>query len=123
MSDRINEQNTVSGSCVISDEVIATIASRAALEVPGVMGMASRPTTSLRGLVSTGAERAVIVDNHENTVALDVYINIAVDGRIQEIATAVQQSVKSAVQAMTNKPVIRVNVHIAGIVLEDKAAQ
>lgn len=125
MSDKINgaEKTTVSGSCVISDEVIATIAARAAMEVPDVTGMASRPAKTLRGLVSTGVARSVAVTNHENTIALDVYIHIAVDGRIQEIGTAVQQSVKAAVQAMTGKPVTRVNVHIAGVQLEEKAAQ
>jgi hypothetical protein len=45
------------------------------------------------------------------------------DGKIQEIATAVQRDVKAAVQAMTGKPVTRVNVNIAGVVLEEKAAQ
>lgn len=111
------------GNCIVSDEVIATIASTAALEVPGVVGMATRPANSLKGLVVTGAERSVAVNNRESTIALDVYVNITVDGKIQEIGTAVQQGVKSAVQAMTGKPVTRVNVHVAGIVLEDKAAQ
>ena len=122
MDDKIQTRTKVktSAHCIISDEVIATIASRAALEVPGVMSMANRPA-DLKGLVSSGAQRAVIVTNRESTIMLDVYIHIAVDGRIQEIGSAVQQGVKSAVQAMTGKPVTRVNVHIAGIVLEEKA--
>ena len=37
------------GSCIISEDVIATIASNAALEVPGVAGMAQRPA-DIRGL-------------------------------------------------------------------------
>lgn len=118
MDDKIKTR----GNCIISDEVIATIAGKAAMEVPGVLGMANRPT-DIKGLVSTGAERSVMVTNRESTIALDVYIHIAVDGKIQEIGTAVQRGVKSAVQAMTGKPVTRVNVHIAGIVLEDKTAQ
>lgn len=123
MDDKIKAKTRdakTSGRCIISNEVIATIASRAALEVPGVTEMAGAPVT-LKGLVKSSAERSVVVSSHENTLALDVYIHIAADGRIQEIGTAVQQGVKSAVQAMTGRPVTRVNVHIAGIVLEDKA--
>ena len=110
------------GNCIISDEVIATIACAAAQEVPGVAGMASRPS-ELKTLILTGAERSVAVNHRESTITLDVYINIKVNGKIQEIATAVQQNVKSAVQAMTERPVTRVNVHIAGVDLEENTAQ
>ena len=110
------------GNCIISDEVIATIACAAAKEVPGVAEMASRPS-ELKTLILSGAQRSVAVSRRESTIALDVYITIKVDGKIQEIATAVQQNVKSAVQAMTESPVTRVNVHIAGIDLEQNTAQ
>lgn len=111
-----------SGSCIISDEVIATIAGAAAREVPGVAGLANRPA-DIKGLVTSAAQRSVVVNSRESTVSLEVYVTIHSDGKIQEIATAIQQNVKAAVQAMTGKPVTRVNVNIAGIVLEDKAAQ
>lgn len=113
---------TTRGNCIISDEVIATIAVEAAQEVPGVVSMGKRQG-DIKGLVSSSAERAVVVNNTESTITLDVYINIKVDGKIQEIASAVQQNVKAAVQAMTGKPVTRVNVNIAGVVLEEKTAQ
>ena len=114
-------KTTTRGNCIISDEVIATIASAAALEVPGVKKMATRPN-DLKGLLSTGAERSVMVNSRESTISLDVYVHIQVDGKIQEIAPAVQKNVKAAVQSMTNKPGTRVNVHIAGVVLEEKKA-
>ncbi len=110
------------GSCVISDEVIATIAGAAAREVPGVTGLANRPA-NIKGLVTSTAQRSVVVNSRESTMSLDVYVTICSDGKIQEIATAVQRDVKSAVQAMTGKPVTRVNVNIAGVVFEEKAAQ
>ena len=39
--------------------------------------------------------------------------------RIPDVAGEVQHNVKVAVQSMTGKPVNKVNVHIAGIVLDD----
>ena len=111
-----------SGSCIISNDVIATIAAAAAREVPGVVDTANRPA-DIKGLVASSAQRSVVVNSRESTVSLDVYVTIREDGKIQEIATAVQQNVKAAVQAMTGKPVTRVNVNIAGVVLEEKAAQ
>ena len=46
------------GSCVISEEVISSIASAAAVEVPGVAGMAQRPA-DIRGIIGSAAARAV----------------------------------------------------------------
>ena len=116
------EEKKTQGNCIISDEVIATIAGAAAREVPGVIEMANRPA-DFKSLVSTGAERFVAVTNRESTIMLDVYVQIAEGIRIPDVASAIQENVKAAVQAMTNKPVTRVNVHIAGIVLGDTAAQ
>lgn len=109
---------TSEGCCIISEDVIATIASSAALEVQGVAGMAQRPA-DIRGLMSSAATKAVRVLNNENETILDVYINLRVGARIPDVATEVQHNVKVAVQSMTGKPVNKVNVHIAGIILED----
>lgn len=113
-----NEYKTSEGSCIISEDVIAAIASSAVMEVPGVAGMAQRPA-DLRGIIGNSPTKSVRVLNNEMETILDVYINIKLDARIQEVAPAVQHNVKVAVQSMTGKPVNKVNVHIMGIVLED----
>ncbi len=117
-----NEFTTGEGSCIISEDVIAQIAATAAAEVPGVAGMADRPA-DLRGLMSVAAPRCVKVTNTDTDTVLDVYVTLRQGTRIQEAATQVQHDVKVAVQAMTGKPVTRVNVHVAGMAAaEDKAA-
>lgn len=109
------------GSCIISEDVIASIACTAAQEVPGVAGMASRPA-DIRGIISQNvAARSVRVLNTENETVLDVYVNLQQGAKIQETATAVQKSVKAAVQSMTSKPVTRINVHVEGMMLEEKS--
>ena len=98
------------GSCIISEDVIATIASTAALEVPGVAGMAARPA-DIHGIMSTNAAtKSVKVLNNENET-------------IPDVAGDVQHGVKVAVQSMTGKPVTKVNVHVAGIVLDDEKSK
>lgn len=110
------------GSCIISEEVIATIACTAAMEVPGVAGMAARPA-DIRGIMAAGsASKSVKVINNENETVIDVYINLRLGTRIPDVAGEVQHSVKVAVQSMTGKPVTKVNVHIAGIVLDEETA-
>ena len=106
------------GSCIISEDVIASIASSAALEVPGVASMAQKPA-DIRGFMAAPAAKAVRVLNNESETILDVYINVRLGVSIPDVAPAVQHSVKVAVQSMTGKPVNKVNVHIAGIVLDE----
>lgn len=117
-----NEFKPSEGSCIISEDVIASIACTAASEVAGVAGMASRPA-DLRGLIAPStAPRSVKVLNTENDTVLDVYINLRQGARIQETAAQVQKSVKVAVQSMTGKPVTRVNIHVEGMVAEAQEA-
>lgn len=106
------------GTCIISEEVIATIACTAAMEVPGVASMAQRP--DLRSIIASGANgKSVKVTGSESTMTLDVYFTIKEGFRIPDVAEQVQREVKVAVQSMTGKPVTRVNVHVAGLKLED----
>lgn len=122
-SDKIKEEllmdakefKTAEGSCIISEDVIASIAATAALETDGIAALANRPA-DLRGIIAQNvASRSVRVLNTENDTILDVYVIIKEGARIQETAVALQQSVKTAVQSMTGKPVTRINVHIDGV--------
>ena len=120
MSDK--SYRSSEGSCIISEDVIATLAGTAAMEVPGVASMAQRPV-DIRGFMGPASAKSVKVINNESETVVDVYVNLRLDARIQEVAGQVQRSVKTAVQSMTGKPVTKVNVHVAGIVLEDKPQQ
>ena len=115
MDDR--QLNVPQGNCIISEEVIATIAATAAKEVAGVAGMALR-LPELRNLTNA-ASRSVGVINNENETVVDVYVNLKLGARIPDVAGEVQRAVKAEVQSMTGKPVTKVNVHVAGVVLED----
>ncbi len=117
----VKDYQSPEGRCIISEDVIATIAATAAVEVPGVASMATR-VTDIRGLVSSSGTKSVTVVNNENETIVDVYVNLKAGYRIPEVAGQVQRQVKSAVQAMTGKPVTKVNVHIEGMELEEKAA-
>lgn len=105
------------GSCIISEEVIATIACTAAVEVPGVASMGQRP--DIRRIITGGVNsKSVKVLNNESAMILDVYIQIRQNHRIPDVAEQVQHDVKVAVQSMTGKPVTRVNVHVVGLALD-----
>ena len=119
-----NEFKSAEGSCIISEDVVASIVATAALEAEGVTGLANRPA-ALRGMISQNpSARSVRVLNTENDTILDVYVTLKQGVRIQETALALQQNIKMAVQSMTGKPVTRVNVHVEGMTMvEENTAQ
>lgn len=106
-----------SGDCIISDDVIITIAISAALEVEGVAAMAPRGV-NLRG---GKAEKAVKVESENGEIALEIHLNLYSNCRIPDVCAEVQKRVKSQVQDMTGKPVTKVNVHVAGVVFSENA--
>ena len=116
------EFKSAEGSCIISEDVVASIVATAALETEGVAGLSGR-ATDIRGIISRNdAARAVRVINTENDTILDVYVTLKAGARIQETAVALQQNIKTAVQSMTGKPVTRINVHVDGIVADENKA-
>ena len=115
------EREPMNGSCIISEEVIATIACAAATQVKGVAGVAQR-RVELRGLMASQALKSVRVQNTEDETILDIYIHLLADVRIPDVVPEVQRSVKVAVQSMTGKPVTKVNVHVMGVTIPEESA-
>ena len=116
------EFKSAEGSCIIAEDVVASIVATAALETEGVASLAGR-AADIRGIISrNNATRAVRVINTEDDTVLDIYVILKAGARIQETAVALQQNVKMAVQSMTGKPVTHINVHVDGVATDDKNA-
>lgn len=109
------EGNRGSYGLAINNEVIARMASVAALEVEGVAGMATRPA-SIKNIVSKDkGSKSVRVNNVGGTISLDVYISVKSNSRLKDIAEAVQRNVKEKLQNMIGSAVTNVNVYVSDI--------
>ncbi len=110
----------VAGDVRISDEVIAIIAGLAATEVKGVASMAGNITNELVAkLGKKNLSKGVKIDVHENTLTVDLAINIDYGYSIPEVSKAVQERVKSAIETMTGLNVSEVNIRVADVNLEN----
>ena len=104
------------GAIRIADEVIIIRAGLAATEVDGVAGMSG-------GLVGGIAEmlgrknfaKGVKVEVGEKEAAVDLYIIVKYGVRIPDVALAVQENVKQAIETMTGLSVVEVNIHVQGV--------
>lgn len=104
------------GEVRIADEVVAIIAGLAATEIEGVSSMAGNITNELVSkLGMKNLSKGIKVEVAENTVNVDVALNIAFGYSIPEVSAKVQERVKNAVENMTGLEVNSVNVRIAAV--------
>lgn len=110
---------TEMGDIKISEEVVAIIASIAAMEVEGVAGMSGGIAGGIAEILGRkNLSKGVKVEVGEKEAAIDVYVIIEYGSRIPEVSWNVQEKVKQQVETMTGLNVIEVNIHIQGINFE-----
>ncbi len=113
------EKKTDLGVLKINNDVLASIAKNAAMEVNGVMGTKNNPFSMLSGLINAGYNNKGIkldVINNEVKITLDIIVKYGID--IPEAASSVQESVKTAIEDMTGLVVSEVNINISDIYSE-----
>ena len=59
--------------------------------------------------------KGVKVEVGETEAAVDLYIIVKYGVRIPEVALAVQENVKQAIETMTGLSVVEVNIHVQGV--------
>ena len=104
------------GEVEINDDVIAVIAAVAAMEVEGVASMAGNITADIVAkLGMKKLSKGVKVTVSENSMVIDLSLNLEYGTNILEASKAVQSKVKSSVENMTGLNVDGVNVNIASV--------
>ena len=113
-----------SGSLVISEDVIASIAVNASKDVEGVSGFAQRPI-NLHSLckIADSASKYVDVTMSDTDVKIHIFVKVTQDAKIQILAEKVQQNIKNAVQNMTGMMVSEVDVTISTADIENAPTQ
>ncbi|TQQ84658.1 Asp23/Gls24 family envelope stress response protein [Peptacetobacter hominis] len=101
-------ENNNCGQIKISNEVVATIAGLAALEVEGVESSQSLTDKILKN-------NGVKILIEDELVTLDIMLVVKFGVSIPDIAFKVQENVKNAVENMTGLEVSQVNVHVQGV--------
>ena len=104
------------GSVVISEEVIASIAAIAAMEIDGVAALGTGNVTDF--LSKKSSTKGVKIALGEDNAEISVTITVKKGFVIPTVAKAVQNSIISSVESMTGISVSGVNVRIGGVMFE-----
>lgn len=115
MSFNADDYNSSVGNIKISEEVVAAVAKNATLEVGGVEDVSTANTGLKSILTKTNYTKPIKIEISEGVAAIQVSVVIDQTKRIPDLANAIQQNIKNAVQNMTGLAVSRVDVIVVGI--------
>ena len=107
------------GSVTISEEVIASIASIAAMEIDGVASLGSAGVADFLG--KKASSKGVKITIGEESAEIAVTITVKKGFVIPTVAKAVQDNVVSAVESMAGLSVSAVNVTVGNVAFEKEA--
>ena len=108
-------QTGENGNINISEEVVASIAALAALEVKGVGELGTGGIVISELLGKKSLSKGVKVEIDENGTTVDVYMTVKYGVIDPTIATAAQDAVVNALESMANLSAVTVNIHVVGI--------
>jgi uncharacterized alkaline shock family protein YloU len=115
----MDNENLEFGQVKISDEVVIIIAGIATSGVKGVSTTRTGVADGISNLFSkNNYSKGIKVEINENTVVLDIFINVEYGYKISDVAKEVQATVKKEIETMTDMQVAAVNVHVLNIIQE-----
>ena len=104
----------------ISEDVIATIAGKTALEIEGVYEMNGGIVGEIKDIVGKKSlKRGVKVEiTDTKDIIVDLFLTVKYGVKIPDIAWEVQENVKKAVESMSGLVVTKINIHVVGVEFE-----
>lgn len=106
-----------SGSIIIDEQVIATIAGVSAMECYGLVGMASKSASEgfFELVKKEQLTKGIKVSAKENKIFLDIHVIIQFGVKISAVAENIISKVKYNVENFTGLEVQKVNIHVQGV--------
>ena len=116
-------QKLENGTLQISEDVVASVAAAAVLEVEGVCGLSSSISTDIAEMLGmkTLSKGVRLSTTETGALRIDCDVVAKFGQNIFELAKNVQENVKSSVESVTGLTVGEVNVTVCGIALPKEA--
>ena len=112
----MNTREEQNGSISFANDVVATIAGLATIEIDGVAGMSGGLSGGLAELLGKkNLTKGVKVEIGKEECAVDLFLIVEYGSNIPEMCKNIQTNVRKAVETMTGLRVVETNIHIQGV--------
>lgn len=117
-----NYVSNENGNIKISEEVISIISSISAQEVEGIASLGTSGGTLSEILTKKSQGKGVKVELVDGEAVIDIHITVKFGTKIRDIAYAIQDHVKNAVETMASLSVRSVNVFVDAVEITKSTA-
>ena len=112
------------GAISFADEVIATIAGLATIDIDGVAGMSGKRIDGITEFLGKkNLSKGITVEVGKDDVTVSMNIVVDYGASIPDVCKNIQQSVKKAIETMAGLHVSAVNVDVQALVFKDAAPE
>ena len=116
---KLKTQATEEGNVSYKKNVVLSIVNLATQEINGVASLSSNAIPTFKRLFNKNYHRGVIIEFVDNSVYVDVFINVMFGFSVRDVAFRVQENIKSSIESMTDYKVEAINVNVSGVVFTD----
>ena len=114
-NNEMKNENESFGNVNISEEVIAVITATATSEISGISGLIGASGGLAEFLGKKNTTKGIKVTLNDNKANIDIFITVSYGVKVPDIASTLQEKVKTNVELMTGIDVDCVNVYVQGI--------
>ena len=116
---KLKVQDDESGNVSYKKNVVLSIVNLATQEINGVASLSSTAVSKIKRLFNKNYHRGVIIEFVDDSVYVDVFINVMFGFSVRDVAFRVQENIKSSIESMTDYRVESVNVNVSGVVFTE----
>ena len=116
---KLKIQDGETGNVSYKKNVVLSIVNLATQEINGVASLSSTAVSKMKRLFNKNYHRGVIIEFVDNSVYVDVFINVMFGFSVRDVAFRVQENIKSSIESMTDYKVESVNVNVTGVVFTE----
>jgi len=118
-SHKLKVQDGDNGNVSYKRNVVLSIVNLATQEINGVASLSGTAVSKLKRLFNKNYHRGVIIEFIDNSVYVDVFINVMFGFSVRDVAFRVQENIKSSIESMTDYKVEAINVNVTGVVFTE----
>lgn len=104
------------GNVSYKRNVVLSIVNLATQEINGIAGLSNEGVSTIKKVFDKNYHKGVIIEFVDNSVYVDVYVNVLFGYSVRDVAFRVQENVKSSIESMTDYKVEAINVNVMGVV-------
>ena len=103
------------GKITFKDNIIYSVINLATKEIAGVSSVDTKYGFALKRWFSKNFAEGVKISYFNNSMTVDVYINVYYGYNVSEIAYRVQENIKNSIASMIDINIDKINVHVIGV--------